>query len=88
MCVFVGERVFMVTVSGQSVWLSRLGVSGVDGRLLHAAELGLAGVRRHGRGRRRGENVRVRPEVEEEDTRRISRMTTADEDSQKAAFSL
>lgn len=47
------------TVGGQSVWLSSLRVCGVDGGLLHAAELGLPGVRRHGRGRRRGENVGV-----------------------------
>lgn len=47
------------TIGGQPVRLSCLGVGGVDGRLLHAAELGLAGVRGHGRGRRRGEDVGV-----------------------------
>lgn len=47
------------TIGGQSVRLSGLRVSGVDGGLLHAAELGLPGVRRHGRGRRCGENVGV-----------------------------
>lgn len=47
------------TIGRQAVWLSCLGVCGVDGRLLHAAELGLASVRRHGRGCRRGENMRV-----------------------------
>lgn len=51
----------MDTIGGQSVCLSCLGVRGVDGRLLHAAELGLTGVRRHGRGRRCGEDVRVGP---------------------------
>lgn len=56
-----------VTVGGQSVGLSRLGVRGVDGRLLHAAELGLAGVRGHGRGGRRGQDVRVRPLREREE---------------------
>ncbi|TNN82556.1 hypothetical protein EYF80_007074 [Liparis tanakae] len=53
--------VFIDTVGGQSVRLPCLGVSGVDGRLLHAAELGLTGVRGHGRGRRGGENVRIGP---------------------------
>lgn len=47
------------TIGGQSVRLSSLRVSGVDGGLLHAAELGLPGVRRHGWGRRCGENVGV-----------------------------
>lgn len=49
------------TVGGQSVWLSTLGVSRVDGGLLHAAELRLPGVCRHGGGRRRGQDVGVGP---------------------------
>lgn len=49
----------MRTIGRQAVRLSCLGVRGVDGRLLHAAELGLASVRRHGRGGRRGQNMRV-----------------------------
>lgn len=60
------KRVFIDTIGGQSVCLSCLGVSSVDGRLLHAAELGLTSVRRHGRGCRCGENVRVGPEMGEE----------------------
>lgn len=51
------------TIGGQSVRLPSLRVSGVDSGLLHAAELGLPGVRRHGRGRRCGENVGVRSGV-------------------------
>lgn len=53
--------VFMDTISGQSVGLSRLRVGCVDSGLLHAAELGLTSVWRHRRGCRRGEDVRVRP---------------------------
>lgn len=49
------------TVGGQSVWLPTLGVSSVDSGLLHAAELWLTSVRRHGRGRRCGEDVGVGP---------------------------
>lgn len=49
-----------VTIGRQPVRLSCLGVRRVDGRLLHAAELVLASVRRHGRCCRRGEDVRVR----------------------------
>lgn len=58
--------VVVVTIGGKSIGLSCLGVSGVDGRLLHAVELGLAGVCRHGRGCRRGEDVRVGPGKGEE----------------------
>lgn len=61
MCVFIN------TIGGQSVCLSCLGVSRVDGRLLHAAELRLTGVCRHGRGCRCGENVRVGPGQERND---------------------
>lgn len=50
-----------VTIGRQPVRLSCLGVRRVDGRLLHAAELGLASVRRHGGSRRSGEDVGVRP---------------------------
>lgn len=49
-----------VTIGRQAVRLSCLGVRSVDGRLLHAAELGLASIRRHGRCCRRGEDMRVR----------------------------
>lgn len=52
-------RVCVCTVGGQSIRLSSLRVRSVHGRLLHAAELGLTGVRGHGRGCWRGENVRV-----------------------------
>lgn len=53
---------FVNTIGGQSVGLPCLGVSGIYGGLLHAAELRLAGIRRHWRGCRRGKDVRIRPE--------------------------
>lgn len=67
---------FVDTIGGQSVRLSCLGVSSVDGGLLHAAELGLASVRRHGRGCRCGENVRVGPGVGEGWTKQIRMIMT------------
>ena len=51
--IHVCVRVCVCTVGGQSVRLTSLGVGGVDSRLLHAAELRLASVGRHGRGSRR-----------------------------------
>lgn len=71
-CKFFGQKLLLFfffvmwlqherTVGGQSVRLSTLGVSSVDRRLLHAAELRLTSVRRHGRGRGRGQDVGVRP---------------------------
>lgn len=54
------EVIVCVTIGRQPVRLSCLGVGSVDGRLLHAAELRLASVRRHGRCCWRGEDMRVR----------------------------
>lgn len=65
------------TIGRQAVRLSCLGVRGVDGRLLHAAELGLAGVRRHGRGCRRGQNVRVGPGGGEETAGEVAAFSVA-----------
>lgn len=70
------EEVSMcVTIGRQAVRLSCLGVGGVDRRLLHAAELGLASVRRHGRCRRRGEDVRVRSAGGEEPAGKVAALS-------------
>lgn len=60
-CYMTASHPCLRTVGGQSVWLSTLGVGRVDGWLLHAAELRLPSVRRHGGCRRRGQDVGVGP---------------------------
>lgn len=70
-----GERARRATVAGKSVGLARLRVR-VDRRLLHAAELRLARVRRHGRGGRGGQDVGVRPEAGNQTTHRFTTFLT------------
>lgn len=49
-----------LTIGGEAVRLCGLRVWCVHRRLLHAAELGLSSVGRHGRSHRRGQDVGIR----------------------------